>query len=58
MRLEAVFLISHRAKRVTVVSRSGNRWEEREVRAGERVEFDDAIAFDVDDLYAVAPSVA
>lgn len=55
--LEAMFLISHRTKRVTVVSRSGNRWEEREVRAGERVEFSDAIAFDVDDLYAVAPGV-
>lgn len=55
--LEAVFLVSHRSKRVTVVSRAGQRWEEREVRAGERVEVSDAIAFDVDALYVVAPSV-
>ena len=55
--LEAVFLVSHRTKRVTVVSRSGARWDERELRAGERVECSDAIAFDVDDLYAVAASV-
>jgi Uma2 family endonuclease len=55
--LEAVFLVSHRTKRVTVVSRSGTRWDEREIRAGDRVEFGDAIAFDVDDLYAVAANV-
>lgn len=55
--LEAAFLISHRAKRVTVVSRTGTRWDEREIRAGERVEFGDAIAFEVDALYAVAISV-
>ena len=54
---EAVFLVSHRTKCVTVVSRSGARWAERELRAGERVECSDAIAFDVDDLYAVAASI-
>lgn len=55
--LEAVLIISHRAKRVTVVSRSGAKWAERNVRGGERVEIADAFAFDVDDLYAVAPSI-
>lgn len=55
--LEAVFLVSHRARRVTVVSRAGTGWEERDVRAGERVELRDVIAFDVNDLYAVAPAI-
>jgi len=56
--LEAVLLISHRAKRVTIVSRAGARWEEREVRAGERVEVGNLIAFDLDDLYVVATSLS
>ncbi len=56
--LEAVFLISHRAKRVTVVSRAVTSWEERDLRGGEHVEVSDVIAVDVDLLYAVAPSIA
>jgi Uma2 family endonuclease len=55
--LDAVFLISHRSRRVTIVSRAGSRWEVRDVRAGERVEFDGVIVFEVNDLYAVAPSI-
>lgn len=55
--LEAVLLVSHRARRVTIVRRAETRWEERDVRGGERVELGDALAFDVDALYTVAPSV-
>jgi Uma2 family endonuclease len=51
--LEAVLLISHRQRKVTVVRRSGTTWAEAEVRAGERVEVGEGIAFDVTELYSV-----
>ncbi len=50
--VEAVLLISHRRRQVTVVSRNGPSWSEREVRAGELVELE-GIAFGVTDLYSV-----
>lgn len=53
--VDAIVLISHRRRQVTVVRRAGNSWQEQEVRAGERVSLDDGIAFDVSDLYAVVP---
>lgn len=55
--LEAVLLISHRRRQVTVVRRSGERWAEREVRAGERVELGRGVSFDVTELYTVAPEL-
>ena len=51
--LEAVLLISHRRRQVTVVSRDGQGWREKEVRASERVELAGGIAFDVTHLYSV-----
>ncbi|MBX3190048.1 MAG: Uma2 family endonuclease [Labilithrix sp.] len=51
--LETVLLISHRRQQVTVVSRQGNAWIEREVRGGERVSVGEGISFDVTELYAV-----
>jgi Uma2 family endonuclease len=56
--LQAVLLISHRRKQVTVVSRSGATWVDREVRAGERVEIGKEIAFDVSELYEVVDAIA
>lgn len=52
--VDAVLLISHRRKQVTVVARKGASWVEREYRDGERVEVD-GLAFDVSALYAVVP---
>lgn len=51
--LEAVLLVSHRLRQVTVVRRHEGTWLEREVRPGERVELDAGVAFDVAALYAV-----
>lgn len=51
--LEAVLLVSHRRRQVTVVSRSSSSWTEKEIRAGERVELGEQIAFEVTELYAV-----
>lgn len=56
--LEAVLLISHRRKQVTVVSRNGATWAEREVRGGERVEIGTEIAFDVSELYEVVDGLS
>jgi len=56
--LEAVLLISHRHKQVTIVRRSGATWVDREVRGGERVELGTEIAFNVSDLYEVIDGLA
>lgn len=51
--LRAVLFVSHRAVRVTIVERTANGWEEREVRGGEQVELrDPPLSFAVDDLYS------
>jgi Uma2 family endonuclease len=55
--LEAVFVVSHRRKQVTVVRRDGATWDEREVRGGERVPFVEGVTFAVDDLYSVVDAV-
>jgi Uma2 family endonuclease len=52
--LEAVLLISHRRRQVTVIKRDGTSWLEQEIRPGERVELGEGIAFDVTALYSVA----
>lgn len=50
--LKAVLFLSHRRPQVTVVSRSGDGWDVREFRAGERVALSEPeLSFDVDDLY-------
>jgi Uma2 family endonuclease len=50
--LRAVLFVSHREARVTLVERSDTGWEERESRAGERVELHEPqLSFPVDDLY-------
>lgn len=57
--VEAVVLISHRRPQVTLVTRREQGWAEKEVRAGERVDLGEGIAFDVTELYSVvdlAPS--
>lgn len=51
--LEAVVLISHRRRQVTLVTRSDATWSEREVRAGETVELADGVSFAVTELYSV-----
>jgi Uma2 family endonuclease len=51
--LDAALLISHRRRQVTIVSRNGSTWTEKEVRAGERVDLGEGICFDVVDLYTV-----
>jgi len=56
--LEAVLLVSHRHKQVTVVRRSDGRWLEKEVRPAERVELDAGVSFDVAALYAVVDAAA
>ncbi len=55
--LQAVAIVSHRRRQVTVVTRTGASWSEKEVRAGERVSLGDGISFDVADLYTVAQSL-
>ncbi|MEZ4221686.1 MAG: Uma2 family endonuclease [Polyangiaceae bacterium] len=55
--LQAVAIVSHRRRQVTVVTRSGASWSEREVRAGERASLGDGISFDVTELYTVAQSL-
>ena len=50
--VEAVLLISHRRKQVTVVRRSGTSWSQQEVRGGERVSIAGLGAFEVDVLYS------
>ena len=51
--LEAMFLVSHRRKQVTMVRRRGGAWEEREIRGGEQVPFVDDASISVDELYSV-----
>jgi Uma2 family endonuclease len=51
--LDAVLLISHRRRQVTLVSRSGQSWAEKEVRAGERVDLIEGVSFEVTELYSV-----
>lgn len=51
--LEAILLVSHRRRQVTVVSREGQTWREREVRPGERVIAGAGISFEVSELYSV-----
>jgi Uma2 family endonuclease len=49
----AVMFVSHRTQAVTVVSRDGTGWNEREFRAGEVVTLDEPAArIAVDDIYA------
>lgn len=58
--LEAILLVSHRRREVTVVSRESTErspWLERSYRAGERVELAGGVAFDVSELYSVTSLV-
>lgn len=49
----AVLFVSHRRPQVTVVSRAGGGWEQREYRAGESAEIGGlALTLAVDELYA------
>jgi Uma2 family endonuclease len=50
--LKAVLFVSHRRAQVTVVARSSAGWEQREYRAGERVEVTEPrVELAVDELY-------
>lgn len=55
--LDAVVLISHRRKQVTLVQRDNSRWQIREYRAGEIVQITDTLRFAVNDLYQVTPNM-
>jgi Uma2 family endonuclease len=51
--LRAVLLVSHRRPQVTVVERTRDGWQERELRAGEQVVLvAPSLTIAVDDLYA------
>ena len=51
--LQAVLLVSHRRKQVTVYQRSDDGWEQRDVRAGEiAVLSSPELSISVDELYA------
>lgn len=51
--LLAVLLVSHRRRQVTVVERTSDGWEQRELRAGEVVTVEAlALSMSVDELYA------
>jgi Uma2 family endonuclease len=50
--LTAVVFVSHRTRRLTLVERTGNRWEERDFRAGEILQLaSPPIAIAIDDVY-------
>ena len=50
--LQAVLFVAHRARRITVVERTVEGWDERDVRRGELVSLrNPAITFAVDDVY-------
>lgn len=50
--LQAVVFVSHRQRRVTIVSRAGTGWEERDFRGGEQaVITSPSCTLDVDALY-------
>lgn len=59
--LQAVLLISHRERCVTVVERTPSKWTERDVRAGETVTLAyPALSFEVSEVYegiTVAPAL-
>jgi len=51
--LQAVLLVSHASKRITVVQRDAEAWTTRDVRPGEQVVLaTPAITFDIDAVYA------
>jgi Uma2 family endonuclease len=51
--LVAVLLISHRRRQVTVIERSPDGWDQRELRAGEVVTVEAlSLSLSVDELYA------
>lgn len=50
--LRAVLIVSHRRPQVTIIERTVDAWQEREVRSGETVKLDALdLCFSVDDLY-------
>lgn len=54
--LQAVLLLSHRARRITIVERTATGWEERDARGGEQVTLTTpALRFAVDDAYEGVP---
>ena len=50
-------MISHRRRQLTVIRRDGDRWAQREVRAGERLSLDGDLVVAVDELYSVVDSL-
>lgn len=51
--LKAVLFVSHRRRQVTVVERGSAGWDQREYRAGERVQLSEpTCTLDVNELYA------
>lgn len=55
--LEAVFLVSHRRRQVTVIRRVDSGWAQSEVRGGELLQLDEIVAVALDELYAVVDSL-
>jgi Uma2 family endonuclease len=54
--LQAVLLVSHRARRITIVERTADGWVERDARGGEQATLaKPALRFAVDDAYEGVP---
>ncbi len=51
--LHAVFIVSHRRAQVTVVERTAQGWQQREVRSGESITTEiPTLSVSIDELYA------
>jgi Uma2 family endonuclease len=51
--LRVVLFVSHRTRALTLIQRTGEAWEEREIRSGEQVSVPNlGITFALDDVYA------
>lgn len=55
--LEAVVIVSHRARELTVVRRAAGGWTQSVVRSGEVFALMEGVSFEVDALYAVAEKI-
>lgn len=56
--LEAVVIVSHRRRELTVVRRGAERWTTTTLVAGETLTLMPGVSFEVDALYAVAEQIA
>lgn len=56
--VEAVVVVSHRAREVTVVRRRAGKWETQVLGSAERVSLEGDLAFDVAALYSVLEGIS